>query len=373
MSTSAKKSVAIYGGGIAGAVLANRLSHDFDVVLVDPHDYFEVPMAVPRNLVQPDFAEAAIVPFAQAMPSVRHEQAKLVKMTRAGGIIEYGNGRLLQITGDVSVLATGTRFPNQLVRAYEGSGAHRKEFYRGYNARLHRAQRVLIIGGGPIGVETAGEISEVFPNKSVTILESGNRLLMGTSAEAAAHAAGVLAARGVNIITGERLEGGERPTDDVFRDGGEAITSGGRIISYDLMIWCTGGRPDAAYMDDDFPEVLDTNRRIMVTPGLMVVGQQRLFAMGDVTNLPENKMALHTKGHVKVVETNIRRLLQVSPSASMTSYVPQTDNPLMAVTLGSRTGVSHLPLLGVVRSAWLNRKVKAERMLVPQYRKAIGV
>src|ERR1700760_213941 len=110
MSTSAKKSVAIYGGGIAGAVLANRLSRDFDVVLVDPHDYFEVPMAVPRNLLRPDFAEAAIVPFSQGMPSVRHEQAKLVKMTRAGdGIIEYGNGRLSQITGDVSVLATGTR------------------------------------------------------------------------------------------------------------------------------------------------------------------------------------------------------------------------------------------------------------------------
>src|ERR1700740_1977785 len=133
MST-AKKSVAIYGGGIAGAVLANRLSRDFDVVLVDPHDYFEVPLAVPRNLVQPDFAEAAIVPFAQAMPSVRHEQAKLVKMTRRGGIIEYGDGRHSRISGDVSVLATGTRFANQLMRAYEGYATHRKEFYRGYNA-----------------------------------------------------------------------------------------------------------------------------------------------------------------------------------------------------------------------------------------------
>src|SRR6201998_3219019 len=103
-------------------------------------------------------------------------------------------------------------------------------------------------------------------------------------------------------------------------------------------------------MDEYFAEVLRISRRIMVTQGLMVVGQQRLFAMGDVTNLPENKMALHTKGHVKVVETNVRRLLQVSSSAPMTSYVPQTDNPLMAVTLGSKTGVSHLPLLGVVRS-----------------------
>jgi len=125
-------------------------------------------------------------------------------------------------------------------------------------------------------------------------------------------------------------------------------------------------------MRTHFPEVLDTNRRIMVTPELMVVGQQRLFAIGDVTNLPENKMATHTKGHVKIVETNIRRLLQESPSELMASYVPQTGNPLMAVTLGSRTGVSHVPLLGVVRSAWLNRKVKAERMLVPKCRKAVG-
>ena len=372
MSGSARKSVAIYGGGIAGAVLANRLSRDFDVVLVDPHDYFEVPMAAPRSLVQPDFAEAAIIPFAQAMPSVGHEQAKLVKMTHRGGIIEYGNGRRSLISGDVSVLATGSRLPNQLMRAYEGAANHRKEFYRGYHARLCRAQRVLIVGGGPIGVETAGEISEVFPRKFVTVLESGNRLLMGTSPKAAAHAADVLLLRGVNIVIGERLAGSERPTDDIFRNGGKAGTSSGRRISYDLMIWCTGGRPDTAYMADDFPEVLDTNGRIMVTPGLMVVGQQTLFAIGDVTNLPENKMALHIKGHVKVVEANIRRLLQPSPSARMTSYVPQTNNPLMAVTLGSRTGVSHLPVLGVVRSAWLNRKVKAERMLVPQYRKAIG-
>jgi apoptosis-inducing factor 2 len=306
------------------------------------------------------------------MPSVRHEQARLVKMTQAGGIIAFGDGRLSQIIGDVSVLATGSRFPNQLMRAYEGSATHRKEFYRNYNARLSLAQRVLIVGGGPIGVEIAGEISEVFPKKFVTILESGNRLLMGTSPQAAAHAADILLLRGVDIVTGERLEGRERLTDDMFGNGGKAITSSGRVISYDLMIWCTGGRPDTAYMADDFPEVLDTNRRIMVTPGLMVVGQQTLFAMGDVTNLPENKMALHIKGHVKVVGTNIRRLLQPSPSARMTSYVPQTDNPLMAVTLGSRTGVSRLPVLGVVRSAWLNRKVKAERMLVPQYRKAIG-
>jgi apoptosis-inducing factor 2 len=44
----------------------------------------------------------------------------------------------------------------------------------------------------------------------------------------------------------------------------------------------------------------------------------------------------------------------------------------MVVTLGSRAGVAHLRPVGVIRWPWLIRKVKAERMLVPMYRKALG-
>jgi NADH dehydrogenase FAD-containing subunit len=35
------------------------------------------------------------------------------------------------------------------------------------NARLQAAETVLIIGGGPVGVELAGEIATDFPNKKV--------------------------------------------------------------------------------------------------------------------------------------------------------------------------------------------------------------
>lgn len=374
MNTQVKDSVVIYGGGIAGAVLAKKLSRDLKVTLVDPHDYFEVPMAAPRSLVQPDFSDSAIVSFASALPAVEHAQAKLVELSSHGGIVEYGDGSRGEVAGEVTVLATGSRFPNEVMRATEGSASQRRAFYQGFNARLLDAQRILIVGGGPVGVETTGEISERFPDKDLTILHSGDRILAGTPAKAAGHAAHVLAKRGVTILTGERLEGQERPTDDLFVGGGEAATSTGRRIPYDLIIWCTGGRPNTAYMRAEYPDVLDSQGRIRVTPQLRVQGHERLFAIGDITDLDEAKKAAHVSGHVKVVEANIRALLSGVPTGrTMATYKAQTNNSTTIVTLGSKTGVANLPLLGVVRSAWFSRLAKAEKMLVPMYSKAVGV
>ena len=55
------------------------------------------------------------------------------------------------------------------------------------------------------------------------------------------------------------------------------------------------------------------------------------------------------------------------------AYEPQTGNPKMAVTLGSRHGVVHLPGVGVVRWPAFVRMAKSAHMLVPQYRKVLGV
>lgn len=46
---------------------------------------------------------------------------------------------------------------------------------------------------------------------------------------------------------------------------------------------------------------------------------------------------------------------------------------MMAVTLGSRAGVLHLPVVGVVRAPYINRIAKAGHMLVPKFRRALGV
>jgi apoptosis-inducing factor 2 len=56
------------------------------------------------------------------------------------------------------------------------------------------------------------------------------------------------------------------------------------------------------------------------------------------------------------------------PKAGKKTYKVKTGNLMMAMSLGSRSGIAFVPPIGMIRSAWLNRKVKAETMLIPKYR-----
>jgi NADH dehydrogenase FAD-containing subunit len=372
---NATRGVVIYGGGVAGAVLAKQLSRDTRVTLVDPLDYFEVPMAAPRALVDPTMAEQSIIPLSRALPCVDLVQARLVELRADGGVLEDAQGVRTLISGKVSVLATGSQFANALMRSSGGAADVRKALYQGIQARLGQTRKVLIVGGGPIGVEVAGEISESFADIQITLIDAGPRLLRGTSQAVADFALAVLERRGVTVLLNDTLTEAPQPAADVFAPPGRARTSAGRELDYDLLLWCIGGRPNTAYMRPHFEAALNDTGQIKVGPDLRVKGQTNLLAMGDITDLAENKMAFHIQGHVKVAEANVRALLAAAANpARLLHYQPKTLDPTMLVTLGSRGGVSQLPKpIGVVRAQWFTRALKARNMLVPRYRKVFGV
>jgi apoptosis-inducing factor 2 len=373
MSGNAGARVVIFGGGVAGAQLAQALAKTAKVILVDPNNYFEVPMAAPRSLVQPEFAQEAIIPYSVALPHVIHVPGRLVDMGPDAGDVLMGDGHRMSVRGDVHVLCTGSVYANPLMRSTGTTADGRMRVYRKFRDVIEGAGRILIVGGGPIGVEVAGEFSQSYPGKAITLLESGARLLAGTSEAAARHAASVLASRGVTLLFGERLQSATTNPDDLFAGPGEATTSSGRRLAYDLLVWCTGGQPNTAYMKPRLAEALNDQGRIRVTPELLVHGHAALFALGDITDLDENKMAWHIDGQVRCAAENIRRVLAGRRVQDLLTYRPQTGNPKMAVTLGSQQGVVHLPFLGVIRSPWLTRKAKAEHMLVPRYRRLMNV
>jgi apoptosis-inducing factor 2 len=365
-----KNKITIYGTGISGVVLARRLADEFDVTVVAPTDYFEVPMAMPRLMVQPGFADKAIVSIADALPKARHIHGRLVELTDAGGLVDGDDGGRLMVTADITVLATGSRFTGQFIRALSGSMQERKAAFYQLEASLSAARRILIVGGGPLGVEMAGEIIETWPGRSVTIVESGVRILGGTANSASVYAAKFLTKHGVTLLTGQRIET-PLPANGVSIEQGEACTSSGKRIAYDVMLCCIGGRPNTEYLRAHFSDRLDADGRVTVTPHLLMEGEDRVFALGDITNLQENKMALHIAGQLSVAEANIRAMsLGRAPPQT---YKAKTGNRMMAVTLGSRAGVVFAPPIGTLRSRWLNRKVKAGTMLVPKYRRQLGL
>jgi NADH dehydrogenase FAD-containing subunit len=169
--------VAIYGAGIAGAILASRLAGDFDVTLVAPTDYFEVPMAMPRLAVRPALADKAVISIAEALPKVDHVRGRLAELTPAGGLVDTADGTRRMIAGDITVLATGSRFTSSLMRPLAGSMMEGRAIFHRLTASLAAAQRIVVVGGGPIGVEIAAEIVETWPGRSVTM--SSRAFLVG--------------------------------------------------------------------------------------------------------------------------------------------------------------------------------------------------
>lgn len=357
------KTVTIFGGGVAGAKLAHNLQNDAQVTLVSPLDYFEIPMAMVRAVVEPDIAARSVVPLRPAQPKVTHVQGRLVSFDASGAKVELVDGTVSSIQSDISVLATGSSYANALIRAQKGAVQDRRAEFAAYGARLVQARNIVIIGGGPIGIELAGEISQDFPSKTVTVIEANADILQGTSRKVAAQARKVLERRGVKFLVGHRFKHafGQEP------QGGIARTDKGQDIAYDLIFSAVGSKPNTDYFPADR---LSANGCIPVDDYLRVKGLENTYALGDIADLDEVKKGIYVIDHVKTVTKNIRA--QIAGQAPSATYKAQSGNDIMLVTLGRTGGVAHFPGLGMVKSNWLIRMIKSKDMLVGMYRKKIG-
>ena len=369
---SARQRIVVVGGGAAGHKIAYAMQHAADVTLVDPKDYLEVPMAVPRLLVAPG-SLPALIPYSEFLPKAALVQGWLKEVRERSIIVETGAhpGRT-EVPYDYLVLATGSNYEGDLVKPLSGHLGERLQHFRTVRKHLEGAGRVLIVGGGAVGIEVAGEITETFPGKRVTVVEAGPRILPLTSEKPRRWAAEFLRGRGVEILTGERIvQPGSTPSGNLDARGGQAVTDKGTRIDYDVGLWCVGLKPDASYLQAHFPDALDERGLIKVSADLRVLDQSRIFAVGDITDLPD-KGALWVKYHAKVAIKNLQRLIASPGTLKLAHYKRPMPRTTMLVTLGRRNGVMDLPF-GKSRAGWLVRKLKAEHMLVPGYRKEIGL
>jgi NADH dehydrogenase FAD-containing subunit len=329
--------IVIAGGGLAGHRIAYALQREADVTLIDPKDFFEIPMAVPRMLVEPDRALDAIIPYRDFLPQVKLIRGALEAVQP--GFVTLAKGELPY---DYLVIATGAAYAGDLIKAPAGTTAERRMHLREWAGRVREAGRILIVGGGPVGVEIAGEILEDLPGKKLTLIHSGPQLLPSLTPRPQRYALAHLQKRGAEV----RL--GERAGDQTLRDA-------------DLVLWCAGSATGG-------------KDQIQVDQHLRVAGTSNTFAVGDITSLPEPKMGIWAGRHASVVIENLRRLLRAGPGnhVSLKSYKPATGSQTMLVTLGRRHGTGHLPL-GDFTNSWFARQVKSRDMFIGRYRKALGL
>ena len=143
---------------------------------------------------------------------------------------------------------------------------------------------IVIIGGGPTGVELAGAFSELarFVLRSdfrridpaqahIILIEGGPRILSHLPEDLSLSAVRQLERLGVQIRTGT-------PVKDIRR--GEVELAGGEVIHAQNIIWAAG--VSATSLTEKLGVEMDRAGRVKVNPDLSLPGHPEVFAVGDM-------------------------------------------------------------------------------------------
>ncbi|MFD2766683.1 NAD(P)/FAD-dependent oxidoreductase [Micromonospora eburnea] len=285
-------------------------------------------------MTRPEWAANMFFPFETLLTQGRVVRDRAASVDPSGVTLASGE----RVAADYVVLATGSSY-SYPAKPVSDSISEAVDDLRRTHKELRQTDRVLILGAGPVGLELAGEIKEVWPDKHVTIVDPAEELLPGFKPEVVEDLHGQLDARGVEVRLGTRLavppstEAGQAGTFTVTTAGGEEITA-------DIWFRAHGTRTNSGYLADGKLTTLNPRGQVPVTEFLNVKGYDHVYAVGDITDVPEAKMAGYAMQHAEVVVKNIiSRLNGEQPSAT---YQP-LPFPMILLPLGPNGGVGQLP------------------------------
>jgi NADH:ubiquinone reductase (H+-translocating) len=218
-----------------------------------------------------------------------------------------------------------------------------------------RELAITVVGGGPTGVELAGTMAELrnialpasFPEVNpdrfkVRLIELGPALLATFSDPLREYAHQQLADRGVEVML--RTEIKQVAADNVLicpkgDDDAAAGPSAGSMLPSDITIWAAG----VAAPEWVGKLGLPTGRggRVLTESDLRVVGQERVFAVGDIGLVDQNpspQVAQPAIQQGRHAARQIRRLQAGLPTLPFR----YRDKGTMA-TIGHRSAVVELP------------------------------
>ncbi len=138
-------------------------------------------------------------------------------------------------------------------------------------ARLATAGSVVVVGGGATGVQLAAEVASAYPDRQVTVVEAGPRLLPDEPSPLGHSASRILRAAGVHV----------RTTTPVLSVTARGVRLANAVHLDGVVLWAGGWQPTGAAL---LPTAPVTDGRLQVDTDLQVLGHPGIFAAGDVAH-----------------------------------------------------------------------------------------
>jgi NADH dehydrogenase len=296
--------VVIIGGGFGGLKLARKLNNKpgIEVILIDRFNYHQF---------QPLFYQVATAgldasnisfPLRKVFQKSNNVRIRLAELKQ---VVPSENKVITdheEISYDVLVLATGadTNFfgnPRLAEKAFPMKSTvealqlryrllQNLEYALTINnaTELQRLMNIVVVGGGPTGVEVSGALAEMkryilpkeypeldFSKMNIYLLEGSEKTLSAMSAKSASQSCKYLDKLGVKVMTNTLVKD---------YDGYEVLLDNGNKIPASTVIWAAG-------VKGNIPEGIDENliargNRIKTDRRCKVEGYDNIYAIGDL-------------------------------------------------------------------------------------------
>jgi NADH dehydrogenase len=360
--------VVIVGGGFGGLRLARKLNNKpgFDITLLDRFNYHQF---------QPLFYQVATAgldasnisfPLRKAFHksnNVRIRLAELQQVVAAQnkivtdtGELEYdalviatgagtnffGNPQLAAHTFPMKSTVEALQLRNRLIQNFEDAAIAKDA------DSLEKLLTVVVVGGGPTGVEVSGAIADMkkyvlhkdypeldFNKMKIYLLEGSPKTLATMSEKSSEQSKKYLEKLGVTVLTGSVVKG---------YDGKVVELSNGQTISTSTVIWAAGIKGNVPAGIE--PGLIARGNRIKTDRHNQVLHTENIFAIGDVAYM---ETPAYPNGHPQVAQTAIQQadtlaenLMRIESKSALRYEFEYYDKGSMA-TVGRNLAVVDLP------------------------------
>jgi NADH dehydrogenase FAD-containing subunit len=355
-NNASRATVLVLGGGYGGINAAKALDDVADVTLVDPKDAFVHNIASWRALVEPEWLDRIFMPYEHLLANGTFVRDRAVEVD--GRRVTLASGTTLE--PDYLVLATGSSYPFPAKTDERDSETARSRVLDAHS-QLLGAERVLLLGAGPAGLELAGEIKAFFPEKHVTVADISDDILAGPyDQRLREELRRQLDALGVEVKLGSRLR--ELPAvAPATRGSIQLTTDSGERLTADIWYRTFGVTPHTEYLRGALAAARNEAGYIGVDEHLRVMGQERVFAIGDISDADRDMAGLATF-QAQVAVANVRALIT---GGELTSY--ERYPAVIAIPLGPEGGAGRLPGQDEIVGAEVIAELKGRDMGVDRY------
>ncbi|KAJ4286113.1 hypothetical protein N0V90_013462 [Kalmusia sp. IMI 367209] len=334
------KNIIILGGSYGGVSIAHHLlkhalpafpqKETYKVILISAASEAMCRQACPRALISDDFfpQEKLFVSIAKQFEQYPTDDFQFVQGSAT--TVDHRQRTVTIRTVDEQtqtlefyalVIATGASTPSPLF-SLNREEKYLREAWAEFRSGLNTAKSIIIAGGGPAGVETAGELGEYFngrvgwfssklknPKVSITVVTSGSAILPHLRSSIVDTAEQYLAQVGVSIIKDTRVKSVDPVNAGVHIDNlaskATLTLSDDRKLDADLFIPATGYTPNTSFLAK---EVLTATGQVETNQSTLRVDKAgpRIYAIGDASSFA--RPAVHNIiAAVPILGANIKR------------------------------------------------------------------